>query len=67
MTIEKAMEVKFQTVNNQIDEQAAVVEKFQHKGKDSSESNTRTESDPMNEQHIPVIVNAKVVMEKGYI
>jgi hypothetical protein len=41
--------VKFQTVNNQTDEQAAGVEEFQHKGKDSSESNTRTENYLMNE------------------
>jgi hypothetical protein len=39
--ISNGSKVKFQTVNNQIDEQAAVVKEFQNKGKDSSESNTR--------------------------
>jgi hypothetical protein len=56
--------VKLQTVNNHIDEKVAVVEKFQHKGKDSMESNTRIKNDLINELHIPVIVNAEVVMEK---
>jgi hypothetical protein len=100
--------VMFQAVNNQIDEQAAVVEELTHKEKDSPELNARMDNgiealsesketykvtDRTNEQHptsynlydssgskhhsslpkrsesamkhIPVIVNAEIVMEKG--
>jgi hypothetical protein len=98
----------FQAVNNQIDEQAAVVEELNHKEKDSPELNTRMDNgiealsesmetynvtDRTNEQHptlynlhdnsgskhhfslpkrsdsamkhIPVIVKAEIVVEKG--